>query len=55
LICFAGDSWDGNPHSRHHLMSRFAARFDVLFVEGVPMRSVARGDRYEWRRVAAKL
>jgi glycosyltransferase involved in cell wall biosynthesis len=55
IICFAGDSWDGNPHSRHHLMRRFAARFEVLFVEGVPMRSVAPGRRGELRRVATKL
>ena len=26
LICFAGDAWDGNPHSRHHLMRLLAAR-----------------------------
>jgi glycosyltransferase involved in cell wall biosynthesis len=38
ILCFAGDVWDGNPHSRHHLMRRLAAHFDVLFVEGVPMR-----------------
>ena len=55
LICFAGDVWDGNPHSRHHLMRRFAGRFEVLFVEGVPMRSVARGRRGELRRVLTKL
>lgn len=55
ILCFAGDAWDGNPHSRHHLMRRFAERWEVLFVEGVPMRSVAPGDRAEWRRVAAKL
>jgi glycosyltransferase involved in cell wall biosynthesis len=55
LICFAGDSWDGNPHSRHHLARRFAQHMDVLFVESVPMRSVTRGDRHEWRRVLAKL
>ena len=36
-------------------MRRFASRFDVLFVEGVPMRSVARGQSGEWRRVLAKL
>lgn len=55
LICFAGDVWDGNPHSRHHLMRRFAVRFEVLFVEGMPMRSVARGQRGEVRRVLTKL
>jgi glycosyltransferase involved in cell wall biosynthesis len=55
LICFAGDTWDGNPHSRHHLALRFAERFDVLFVEGVPMRSVTSGDPHEWRRVLEKL
>lgn len=55
LICFAGDSWEGNPHSRHHLTWRFARHMDVLFVEGVPMRSVASGDRHEWRRIASKL
>lgn len=55
LICFAGDSWEGNPHSRHHLARRFARSMDVLFVEGVPMRSPVRGDRHEWRRVQAKL
>jgi glycosyltransferase involved in cell wall biosynthesis len=55
LLCFAGDLWDGNPHSRHHLMRRYAERYEVLFVEGVPMRSVARGDRRELRRVWRKL
>jgi glycosyltransferase involved in cell wall biosynthesis len=55
LLCFAGDAWDGNPHSRHHLMRRFAQSWDVVFVEGVPMRSVARAGRSEWRRVVAKL
>jgi len=55
IICFAGDVWDGNPHSRHHLMRRFAGRFEVLFVEGIPMRTVAAGQPGELRRVAAKL
>lgn len=55
IICFAGDAWDGNPHSRHHLMRRFAGRYEVLFVEQVPMRSLAAGDRHEWRRVLGKL
>jgi len=55
LLCFAGDVWDGNPHSRHHLATRFAAEFDVLFIEGVPMRSVAYGDRHELRRIVGKL
>ncbi len=55
IVCFAGDIWDGNPHSRHHLMRRFARRFDVLFVESVPMRAVARGDAHEWRRIVRKL
>jgi glycosyltransferase involved in cell wall biosynthesis len=55
LICFAGDAWDGNPHSRHHLALRFAERFDVLFIEGVPMRSVTTGDPHEWRRIVGKL
>ncbi len=55
LICFAGDVWDGNPHSRHHLMRRFAGRFDVLFVEGIAMRAPTTADSFEWRRVAAKL
>jgi glycosyltransferase involved in cell wall biosynthesis len=55
LICFAGDAWDGNPHSRHHLTLRFAERFDVLFIEGVPMRSVTSGDPHEWRRIVEKL
>lgn len=55
IICFAGDVWDGNPHSRHHLMRRFAGRFEVLFVEGVPMRSIAPGQRGELGRVLAKV
>ncbi len=55
LICFAGDAWDGNPHSRHHLMRRFAGRWEVLFVEGIPMRSVAGGDAFELRRIATKV
>jgi glycosyltransferase involved in cell wall biosynthesis len=37
-------------------MRRFARRgWPVLFVEGVPMRSVARGDRHELSRVLTKL
>lgn len=55
VICFAGDVWDGNPHSRHHLMRRFAGEWDVLFVEGVPMRAPATGDRAELGRVVRKL
>jgi glycosyltransferase involved in cell wall biosynthesis len=55
LICFAGDRWDGLPHSRHHLTREFARRFDVIFVEAVPMRGIASGDRHEWRRAVAKL
>lgn len=55
ILCFAGDSWEGNPHSRHHLMRRFAERWDVLFIEGVPMRSLAAGEGGELRRVVAKL
>lgn len=55
LICFAGDVWDGNPHSRHHLMRRFSESYDVLFVEGVPMRTLAPGDSHDWRRAARKL
>jgi glycosyltransferase involved in cell wall biosynthesis len=57
IICFAGDVWDGNPHSRHHVMRRLAPRWDVLFVESIPMRSVAlgRGDRHELRRVMRKV
>jgi glycosyltransferase involved in cell wall biosynthesis len=54
LLCFAGDAWEGNPHSRHHIMRRLAGRWNVLFIEGVPMRSVAPG-RGELRRVWAKL
>ena len=55
IVCFAGDTWDGNPHSRHHLLRRLVRDYDVLFVESVPMRSVALGGRYEWRRVQARL
>ena len=55
LICFAGDRWEGNPHSRHHLMRRFAGEFEVLFIESLPMRSVAGVDRHELVRVWRKL
>ena len=55
IVCFAGDVWDGNPHSRHHLMRRLARDFDVVFVEGIPMRSIARRDPHELRRVIRKL
>jgi glycosyltransferase involved in cell wall biosynthesis len=56
IVCFAGDSWSGNPHSRHHLMKRFAAAgWWVLFVEGVPMRGVVAGDPHEWGRIRRKL
>src|SRR5437764_717431 len=55
LICFAGGRWDGNPHSRHHLMRRFSADFEVLFVENLPMRSIAAVDRTELRRIWRKL
>jgi glycosyltransferase involved in cell wall biosynthesis len=54
IICFAGDVWDGNPHSRHHLMRRLVPEFDVLFVEGVPMRGTIM-ERHELRRIGAKL
>jgi len=36
-------------------MCRYAERYDVLFVEGVPMRSVALGEGRELRRVWRKL
>lgn len=55
ILCFAGDAWDGNPHSRHHLMRRFARDWDVLFIESVPMRSFARGDPHDLRRAWRKL
>ena len=55
IICFAGDIWDANPHSRHHLMRRFARDFDVLFIEAIPMRSLARGEAFELRRALRKL
>ncbi|GAC1438990.1 MAG: glycosyltransferase family 1 protein [Solirubrobacteraceae bacterium] len=55
IVCFAGDLWDGHPHSRHHLMRRFARDYEILFIEGVPMRSIAGGDRHELRRIWRKL
>ena len=55
LICFAGDAWDGNPHSRHHLMRLLRRDYDVLFVEGLPMRGPMAGDRTELRRIWRKL
>lgn len=56
IVCFAGDVWDGNPHSRHHLMRRYArGDWEVLFVEGVPMRSFTRGDGHELRRAMSKV
>lgn len=55
LICFAGDRWDGNPHSRHHLMRRYAGEFEVLFIESLPMRSIASVDRGELGRAWRKL
>ena len=54
LLCFAGDVWEGNPHSRHHLMRRLAARWNILFIESVPMRSVVAG-RGELNRIWGKL
>jgi glycosyltransferase involved in cell wall biosynthesis len=36
-------------------MRRYAERYDVLFVEGVPMRSLSFGERRELRRVWSKL
>jgi glycosyltransferase involved in cell wall biosynthesis len=55
LICFAGDRWDGNPHSRHHLMRRFAGEFEVMFIESMPMRSMAATDSLELQRAWRKL
>lgn len=55
IVCFAGDVWDGNPHSRHHLARRLAGEFEVLFIEGVPMRSLAGGDSFELSRALRKL
>lgn len=54
LICFAGDEWDGNPHSRHHVMRRLSRDWEVLWIEGVAMRSVAPA-RGEAGRVLRKL
>lgn len=56
VICFAGDVWDANPHSRHYLMRRFArAGYEVLFVEGAFVRSIAKLDRGAWWRIFGKL
>lgn len=55
LICFAGDRWNGNPHSRHHLMRRFAGDFEVLFIESLPMRTLTAIDQAELWRVSKKL
>ena len=53
LLC--RDRWEGNPHSRHHLMRLFTRDFEVLFVEGIPMRSIVTVDRIEFGRVWRKL
>jgi glycosyltransferase involved in cell wall biosynthesis len=55
IVCFAGDAWDGNPHSRHHLMHVLVRDYDVLFVEGLPMRGPMAADRTELRRIWRKL
>lgn len=55
LICLAGDQWDGHPHSRHHLMRRFAADWDVLFIESVPMRAPAVASAFDLRHAVRRL
>ena len=55
IICFAGDVWDGRPHSRHHLMRRLAGRYEILWVDGAFLRSLSRLEQHEWRQLARKL
>jgi glycosyltransferase involved in cell wall biosynthesis len=55
IICFAGDVWDGRPHSRHYLMRRLAGRYEVLWVDGAFVRSLSKLDRQAWVGLLRKL
>ena len=55
IICFAGDVWDGRPHSRHYLMRRLAGRYEVLWVDGAFIRSLSKLDRRAWIGLLRKL
>jgi glycosyltransferase involved in cell wall biosynthesis len=55
IICFAGDVWDGRPHSRHYLMRRLAGRYEVLWVDGAFIRSLSQLDRRAWIGLFRKL
>ena len=55
IICFAGDIWDGRPHSRHYLMRRLAGRYEVLWVDGAFIRSLSKLDRRAWIGLFRKL
>ena len=55
IICFAGDVWEGRPHSRHYLMRRLAGRYEVLWVDGAFLRSLSKLDRRAWLGLFRKL
>ena len=55
IICFAGDVWEGRPHSRHHLMRRLAGDYEVLWIDGAFVRSLSRLDRGQWQQLLRKL
>lgn len=54
LICFAND-WTADPTSKHHLMSRFAERNRVLWIEAAGMRRPRLGSRNDLARIGQKL
>jgi glycosyltransferase involved in cell wall biosynthesis len=54
ILCFAGDVWDGNPHSRHYLMRRFAGDYEVIFIEGAFVRRVSQLGGSDWMRLLRK-
>src|SRR6188474_2986069 len=55
IICFAGDVWEGRPHSRHYLMRRLAGEYEVLWVDGAFVRSLSQLDKRAWLDLFRKL
>jgi hypothetical protein len=53
IICFCND-WDGDPLSKKHIMSRFAKRNRVLWVNSVGVRNPT-ASLYDLKRIVQKV
>src|SRR6185295_9046685 len=53
IICFCND-WDGDPLSKKHIMSRFARRNRVLWVNSVGVRNPT-ASVYDLKRIVQKV